>query len=147
MRVDAAGYLAFVASQNIELVRSICADWERGDYSSAEWAHPDIEFVRADGPEAGTWRGFAGLAEGTRYRLSAWEGFRVKADDLRQLDDNRVLVLGRLSGRGKTSELELEQLQATAAVLFEVGSSQVTRLVVYMDRERALADLGLVTKD
>jgi hypothetical protein len=130
---------------NLGLVRSICSDWEYGDYSSAEWAHPDIEFIRADGPEAGTWTGLAGLAGGTRYRLNAWEGFRVAAEGFRELDAERVLVFCRLSGRGKTSGLELERVRATAAVLFEVHRGQVTRLVVYMDRDRALADLGLAS--
>jgi ketosteroid isomerase-like protein len=132
-----------VASHNVRLVRAIVAGWERGDYSSSAWAHPDIEFTRADGPEAGTWRGFAGLAEGTRYRLSAWEGFRVLPDSFHELEHERVLMLGRLAGRGKASGLELEQMQAKAAVVFHLAGGEVTRLVVYMDRDRALADLGL----
>jgi hypothetical protein len=40
---------SFMASANVELVRSIYAAWERSDLSSVEWAHPEIAFVRVDG--------------------------------------------------------------------------------------------------
>jgi hypothetical protein len=124
-------------------VRSIVADWERGDYRSAEWAHSDIEFIRPDGPEPGIWTGLAGLAAGTRYRLDAWEGFRVEADEYRELDGERVLVLIRSHGRGKSSGLEIVQVQTGGAALFHVREGEVSRLVTYLNRERAFADLGL----
>jgi ketosteroid isomerase-like protein len=130
-------------SANLELVRSICAAWERGDFSSTEWAHPEIEFVIADGPSPGSWAGLAGMAEGYRDWLSAWEEWRGEAEEFRELDSERVLVLDRRSGRGKTSGLELGQMRTQGAALLHVRDGKVTRLVLYWDRERALADLGL----
>jgi hypothetical protein len=71
-----------VASANIDFVRSIHAAWDRGDYSSVEWAHPEIEFVIADGTQPGR-------------------------------------------------------------NVFHLRDGKVTRLVIYHERDRALADLGL----
>ena len=82
-----------MSQENLDLVRSIFAEWERGDFSSAEWADPEIEFVMVGGDSPGSWRGLAGMARGFRGWLSAWEAFRVKADEYREIDDERVLVL------------------------------------------------------
>ena len=131
-------------SENLDLVRSIFADWERGDYfRSAEWAHPEIEFVRPEGPDPGRWRGLDGMAQGWRSQLSVWENWRVEVDEYRELDDERVLVLTRQTGRGKTSGLEVEQMQPTTAGLFHISEGKVTKLVAYWDRDHALTDLGL----
>jgi ketosteroid isomerase-like protein len=133
-----------MSQENVEIVRSIYADWERGDYSSAEWAHPEIEYVFADGPAPGTWRGLAGMAKGWRDFLSAWEDPRPAAEEYRELDDERVLVFFRRSGRGKASGVELGQMQSKGATLFHLRGGKVTRLVIYHDGGRAFADLGLV---
>jgi ketosteroid isomerase-like protein len=92
-------------SANLDLVRSIHVAWERGDFSSTEWAHPEIEFVIADGP-----------APSSR------------------------------TGVGKTSGLDLRDVRTKGANLFHVRDGKVTKLVIYFDRERALADLGLASE-
>jgi hypothetical protein len=44
-------------------------------------ADPEIEFVIVDGPTPGSWRGLAGMTEGWRGFVNAWEEWRVEADD------------------------------------------------------------------
>jgi ketosteroid isomerase-like protein len=121
-------------------VRSLFSAWERGDVSSSDWADPDIEFVMADGPEPASWRGRAGMAEGFRNIITAWDGWRAEAEAYRELDDERVLVLARPSGRGTTSGLAMVM---KSAAVFQIRDAKVMRLVLYSHRDRALADLGL----
>jgi ketosteroid isomerase-like protein len=135
-----------VTSANLDLVRSIYAANARGDYSSAEWADPNIVYVVADGPEPATWKGLAEMARGMGQILGAWEEVRTKVDGYRQLDDERVLVLLHHGGRGKASGLELDALSTRGADIVYVRDSKVTKVVKYFDRERALADLGLASE-
>ena len=130
-------------SANLDLVRSIFAAWERGDFRRSDWADPEIEFVIARGPAPGHWTGMTAMAEAWRGFLSAWDSWGVEADEYRELDDERVLVLSHYAGRGKTSGLDLGQIGALGASLFRVRDGKVARLAVYWDRDRALADLGL----
>jgi ketosteroid isomerase-like protein len=136
-----------MSSENLELVRSIYADWERGDFSSAEWAHPKIELIWVDGPEPGEWKGLAEATEAWLEVLSAWEDVRAEADEYRDLDSVRVLVLDHRSARGRTSGLEIGQTRTQGATLWHVRDGKVTKLVIYWDRDRAFADLGLPEGD
>ena len=130
-------------SENLDLVRSIYADWERGDWSSAWWAHPEIEFAIADGLEPGVRTGIAAMAASWRQWLSAWQDYRLRAEEYRELDDERVLVLHEYSGRGRASGLDIGETWTKAATLFHARAGKITRLVGYNSRDHALADLGL----
>jgi ketosteroid isomerase-like protein len=130
-------------SENVDIVRSIFVGWERGDFSSTRWAHPDLELVIADGPDPGRWLGMAASAEAWRNLLGAWENMRSEAEEYLAIDDEQVLVLAHFSGRGRRSGLELDQMGMNGAALFQVRHGKIIRHVVYLDRNRALADLGL----
>jgi ketosteroid isomerase-like protein len=130
-------------SSNLDLVRSIFAAWERGDYTKADWAHPEIEFVLADGPDTGRWIGRVGMWEGWRGRLGPFEDHRTEVDEFREVDDDRVLVLAHAVARGKASGVDVRTTPGLGASVFHVHDGRVTKLLVSWDRDRALADLGL----
>jgi ketosteroid isomerase-like protein len=131
-------------SANLDLVRSIYAAWERGDFSSAEWADPEIEYVDNEVLDAGSMKGMAAMAAHWRSWLSAWEEWRVEAEEYVELDHERILVPFHFDARGKASGLELGGvMRDEGASLFHVRGGKVTRLVQYRNRDRALADLGL----
>jgi ketosteroid isomerase-like protein len=127
-------------SENLDLVRSIYADWERGDFGSAEWAHPQIEWEYVGGPEPSKGIGIGDLGRAMRTWLPAWNRWQVAAAEYRELDELRVLVLDENFATGKTSGIEM---RSQAANLFEVRDGNVTRFLHYWERDRALSDLGL----
>jgi hypothetical protein len=133
-------------SENLELVRSIYADWERGDFSRTDWADPQIEFVIADGPDRQGFRGTGAMSSAWGRFLAAWTEYAVLADEFRDLDDERVLVLLRARGRGRASGVEIASNPTATergANLFHLEHGLVRGLDVYFDHTNALADLGL----
>jgi hypothetical protein len=86
------------------------------------------------------------MAAGWREFVAGWEDWRAKATGFRELDSERVLVFVELSGRNRASGLEVKQIgSAQGANLFHVSDGKVIKFVLYLDRERALADLGLAS--
>ena len=132
-------------SAHLDLVRSIYAANERGEFfrQAPAWAHPEIEWIIADGPTAGSWTGVAGMAESFRNMLGARDDLRLYAEEFRELDDERVLVLHHFVGRGKTSGLDLGKLHTRGASVCQIRDGRLTKIVNYYDRDRAFADLGL----
>jgi ketosteroid isomerase-like protein len=129
-------------SSNLDIVKSIYAEWEHGDWSSAGWADPEIDFEIVGGLTEGRWKGLRQMAESWSAMLSAWEDFTAYLDDIFELDDGRVLVLLRNHGRGKESGIVIDEISSRSANLFTIRDGKVTRLVLYWDRNRALTDLG-----
>ena len=133
-----------MASSNLDLVRSIYADWERGDFRSTEWADPEIEFVSVSPLETPRAKGLSEMASFVRDVFSQIADWSEVAEEYTELDANRVLVLNRFSGRGRASGVTPPP--ARAARVFEIHNGKVTRLTLYPDGDRALADLGLAPK-
>jgi ketosteroid isomerase-like protein len=130
-------------SENLDLVRSVLAEWKRADFRSVAWAHPQIEYVVIGGPEPGKWVGLGEMTASVRDFMSAWEDYGIEADEYRELDNERVLVLVQLSGRGKVSGLDIADTEARGAEVWHLRDGKVRRLVMYWYRDQALAELGL----
>ena len=130
-------------SSNLDLVRSIYAASERGEHLPTGCAHPEIAFAIADGPEPSRRTGLGHAEDAWRDFVSPWKQFRPEVEDCRELDNERILVLGRAVGKGKESGLDLQLMRTEFADVVHVRDGKVIKVVVYFDRHRALADLGL----
>jgi hypothetical protein len=132
------------ASQtNLEPLRSDYSQWERGDFGDASWADPQIEFGIADGPSPTIGRGLQSMAATWGEFLASWSEFKGVPERFIELDDVRVLVFLEHEGRGRASGLELTEELAHTANLFHFRDGMVTRLIIYFNRDRALADVGM----
>jgi ketosteroid isomerase-like protein len=130
-------------SENLEIVKAIYAEWEKGDWSSSDWADPEIEFEMVGDLIEGSWTGIAEMAKAWGRMVNAWDGLTADPEEFREIDDGRILVLLHNSGRGRESGIELEEISAKSANVFTIREGRVTKLVLYWDRDRAIEDLDL----
>ena len=86
---------ASMASANLDLVRSIYADWERGDFGRTAGLHPDIAWACVGGPEPGQRDRDGRDGRAMRNWLHAWNEWPIEATDYRELDGERILMFCR----------------------------------------------------
>lgn len=128
-----------MSHENVELVRSIVADWARGDYSSVGWADLEIEFTMP-GSFVVT-RGIEAMGRRWGEFLSAWEHLATVPEDFIDAGGDRVLVLVRFEGRGRTSGIPVETF--LGGQLFTVKKGKIVRLATYSYRQDAFEAAGL----
>jgi ketosteroid isomerase-like protein len=127
-------------SENLDLVRSIYADWERGDYGSAEWADPEFEYVNPGGAvEPATQHGPAGVSRVFVSIFDAWDAWHVELERLTASGD-QVAVVVCYRRRGRESGVEVEGRESH---LWTLRNGKVVRVEWFHDPAAALADLGL----
>jgi SnoaL-like domain len=121
---------------DMDLVRSIYARWQNGDFSSAEWAHPDIEFTAPDGTIT---HGLSAMTDAWREFLRAWSDFAAAPEEFEQSGAD-VLVSTRFTGQSAGAGFPLAEFPGNA--LFTIREGLVIRLALIGRREDALAELG-----
>jgi ketosteroid isomerase-like protein len=89
--------------------------------------------------EARSYRGRDGIETYLGEVRNTWEELHVLGDEIRDLGD-RVLVLGRVEGRGRGSGV---QVDALVGFVLDFRGVKVSRVRAYLDQGEALRAAGL----
>jgi ketosteroid isomerase-like protein len=96
-----------MSHENVRILREMYR--RRTLAEAAELMHPAAEMRQPSAlPDTDQYQGREELVRGTRLVLEAYKGFRFTAEEMVDLGE-RVFVRVRLTGRGKTSGIELDQ--------------------------------------
>jgi ketosteroid isomerase-like protein len=131
---------AAVASANVELVRSIYAAWARGDFSSTEWADPEIEYVNPEGAvEPGTRRGIDEFRGAVERVFEGWATWKMEPERFESLG-NHVAVVVRYTARGRSSGATVEGRESA---VWTLRNGRVVSYAWFHDPEGALNEVGI----
>ena len=135
-----------MSEENVEMVREWVAAINRSALDAlVELADPGVEYTPYLGSLLGAeaYRGHDGLGQYVDDLTEAWEWYHVDIDELRDLGDD-VLMVGRLSAKGRSSGLEVEERLAWIHTFRKgTGPSRYVRLRFFATPEAALEAAGL----
>src|SRR5436190_7111799 len=98
-----------MSQENVGLFRSGVDAFNRGDLEA--WLatmHPDVSFEPISAPIAGVYQGHTGVRRFFADNVDSFESFRVHYTDVRDLGNDRLLVIGKLHLRTRGSGIETD---------------------------------------
>jgi ketosteroid isomerase-like protein len=135
-----------VEERNVQLLLGGLDAFSRGDLSESLGAmHPEIEwhvaFRLPDLPlPKDVYRGRDEVEALWRQFRSAWDEMTVQVEDVRHVDEERVLARARFRGRGRGSGVEVDRVVFYA---FRIRDGLLVYCRAFDDEPSARADLGL----
>jgi len=130
-------------ADKVDVAKRVIDAYNRRDIDGlfAELATPDFEWypaiVRA--LDGGGYHGRDGVEKFAADTSANWEELQVLAEEFRDLGD-RVLVLGRMNGRGKASGVPVD---TPFACVLDFRGDRIWRNRVYLDHAEGLLAAGL----
>jgi ketosteroid isomerase-like protein len=129
-----------MSEEKLELLRPVLAEWAKGNFwGAAELMAPDITF-RAAPPANFVAQGREEAARHMLDLLAHWSDYRIEAEELEDLGEDSVLVVGRQRGTGKLSGAEVEY---PIFIVWKFRENEVIGVYLYGTRDTALEAAGL----
>lgn len=130
--------------ENVEIVRRMLEAWHRDDLDT--WLSildPAMEWHTAERMVEGSesvYRGIEGMRELWIAYRTELKDFQVVTQELRDLEDGRVLLLGQVRWRGAASGIEIS---SPTGLVLSVRGGKVIRSMDYLSHQEALDAVGL----
>lgn len=128
---------------NLEIVRSIYAKWERGDFVAAiGFFDPEITFetFMPDSKQPVVMEGVDQIEKFMRDWFEQWRAYRVTGEEFRPAGEDKVLVSGRQLATGRQSGVEVV---SPAFTVWTFRDGKVIGLSAHYDEGQALEAAGL----
>jgi ketosteroid isomerase-like protein len=140
-RPSSAEYCLAMSHKNLEIVKQfIDAFNQRQVEVFAGITTPDFEWTTSVmAIEGEIFRGREGIDTYFERMIETWDEFRGIAHEVRDLGD-RVLWLGRLEGRGRSSGVPIK---TPLDVLFDFRDEKIWRMRSFLDHGEAMRAAGL----
>jgi ketosteroid isomerase-like protein len=133
-----------MSQENVELVRQGFEALNRDDRATAtRLLAPDVEWHSVAGPlfGVGTIRGREAVLKFLWQDLrESIEGFRARPEEFTDLGTDRVLVVARYEGRGRSSGAEVD---LRVASVYQLRDGMMATVHDYTSREEAFEAAGL----
>ncbi len=134
-----------MSQENVELVRALYAEWERGNFGAmADLYAPDVEWHWSSGARAlrggsASYKGLAEIVPALREWVKEWGWWSIRADDFTDAGD-RVLVMTTIHARLKDGRGEVSDRQVD---VITVREGMIARMEVFDTEAEALKAVGL----
>ncbi len=132
-----------MSQENVEIVRRMLESFHAGDAQAAlAFFSSDVvtDTSRSGRPDARNGRGREALAEIIGEWMAAWETWDEVVHEVRDLDDDRVMVDATQRGRGKGSGVEISTHYAT---IYELRRGEIASMSLFLNPAAALEAAGL----